>query len=70
MEDWWAAVGEAAGRHNRGSVDGRSRRRRPRGQDEFLGRWGSVSEVVDGRCVPRLSWIESEGAIESDRPPD
>ena len=70
MEDWRAAVGEAAGQHSRGSVDGRARRRRPRGQEEFLERWGSVSEVVDGRCVPRLSWIESGGAIESGHPPD
>ena len=68
MEDWRAAIGEAAGRHSRGSVDGRARQRRPSGQEEFLERWGRVSEVADGKCVPRPRWIESASA--GDRPPD
>ena len=68
MEDWRAAIGEAAGRHSRGSVDGRARQRRPSGQEEFLERWGRVSEVADGKCVPLPRWIESASA--GDRPPD
>ena len=64
MDDWRAAVGRTSGAHSKGDTDGRARRGRPRGQTEFMQRWGSVAEVETGKCTPRTRWIET------DRPPD
>ena len=64
MDDWRAAVGRTSGAHNKGDTDGIARRGRPRGQTEFMQRWGSVAEVEAGKCTPRTRWIET------DRPPD
>ena len=64
MDDWRAAAGRTSGAHGKGDTDGRARRGRPRGQTEFVQRWGSVAEVEAGVCTPRTRWIET------DRPPD
>ena len=64
MDDRRAAVGRTSGAHSKGDTDGRARRGRPRGQTEFMQRWGSVAQVEAGKCTPRTRWIETG------RPPD
>ena len=36
-------------------------RRRPRDAAAFIRRWGSVCEIVRGRCTPRSRWIDQQG---------
>ena len=56
-KDWLAAAGLAADRHN---TDARTRAARPTNVDEFQERWGSVSDVSDGKCTPRPRKLETE----------
>jgi hypothetical protein len=56
-KDWLAAAGLAADRHN---TDARTRAARPTNIDEFQERWGSVSDVSDGRCTPHPRKLETE----------
>ena len=54
-KDWLAAAGQAVGRH---STDARASAARPSSVEEFQERWGSVSEVSDGKCTPRPRRLE------------
>ena len=56
-KDWLAAAGLAADRHN---TDARTRVARPTNIDGFQERWGSVSDVSDGRCTPHPRKLETE----------
>ena len=54
-KDWLAAAGQAVGRH---STDARASAARPSSVEEFQERWGSVSEVSDGKCTPHPRRLE------------
>ena len=53
--DWQAATAAHA------IGPGNSRRGPPRDVDEFTTRWSSVSEIVEGRCMPRPERLEADG---------
>ena len=44
----------------RATGDARTRVARPASVEEFQERWGSVSDVSDGKCTPRPRRLETE----------
>ena len=60
MADWQAAMTTRSTRHKLTDATG-TLRRRPRDAAAFIRRWGSVCEIVRGRCTPRSRWIDQQG---------
>ena len=58
--DWQAAMTIRSTRHKLTDTTG-TLRRRPRDAAAFIRRWGSVCEIVRGKCTPRSRWIDQQG---------
>ena len=65
-KDWLAAAGQAVGRH---STDARASAARPSSVEEFQERWGSVSEVSDGKYAPPTQARGDGARLACERPP-